>query len=184
MAFDPTSGALILFGGNGISGRNLNDTWKWDGTSWHALAPRSSPPVVFGASLVYSATLGKLILFGGISGPTPMPGEYGGTWAWDGTNWSEVTFRWSTGRYGAGMAADPEGRFIFLFGGYHFGNSALGDTWTLRSEWSEDTRTPAPPPRAYASLVLDPSGNSMLLFGGAQDYPRGLMGDTWVWGPF
>jgi hypothetical protein len=34
MAFDPTSGALILFGGNGISGRNLNDTWKWDGTSW------------------------------------------------------------------------------------------------------------------------------------------------------
>jgi hypothetical protein len=115
-----------------------------------------------------------------------MVGEYGGTWAWDGTNWSQVAPSTTapSPRYGAAMAADPEGRFILLFGGYHFGNAALGDTWTLGSEWSEDAHTPAPPPRAYASLAPDPSGSSLLLFGGARDYPRGLMGDTWAWGSF
>jgi hypothetical protein len=30
----------------------------------------------------------------------------------------------------------------------------------------------------------DPSGSSLLLFGGALDYPSGLMGDTWAWESF
>src|SRR2546422_1756765 len=178
MAFDPGTGSLILFGGYGDG--LLGDTWKWDGRAWRALSPSTSPPPLSGTSSAYSAALGKLILFGG--SPFQMAG--GGsdvTWAWDGMNWSRISFDSSPpGRFFAAMAADPEGKLVLLFGGS--GESLLGDTWTLASRWSADTRSPAPPPRAGASLVPDPSSNSFLLFGGGDGSGR-VLNDTWAWGP-
>jgi len=75
------------------------------------------------------------------------------------------------------MAAAPGGP-ILLFGGLS-NSSLLSDTWTLSSTWSQDSRTPGPPPRAYAPLVSDFSTNSLLLFGGQSD--SDFLGDTWVW---
>jgi len=178
MAFDPGTGSLILFGGYGDG--LLGDTWKWDGRAWRALSPSTSPPPLVGASSAYSAALGKLILFGG--SPFTMGG--GGsdvTWAWDGMNWSRISFDSSPpGRFSAAMAADPAGKLILLFGGK--GDEPLGDTWTLTGKWSQDIGKPAPPARVGASLVPDPSRNSFLLFGGS-DGGRRALNDTWEWGP-
>ena len=179
MAFDPVTSSLILFGGYGDG--TLDDTWKWEGTAWRRLSPTSSPPPLAGASLAFSAAVGKLILFGGERHATGAGGP-ATTWTWDGINWSELAFASSpSGRAFAAMAADPAGRLILLFGGLANG-SLLGDTWTLTSVWSADTRSAAPPPRAYSSLVADPSSNSLLLFGG--ESASGRMGDTWAWSTF
>jgi Galactose oxidase, central domain len=181
MAFDPASGGLILFGGYGSG--ILDDTWVWNGKSWVRLSPQLSPPGRWGASLAYHSGMGKLILFGGkarvLGGPEPEE-----TWAWDGTNWSQLSLnRLPPWRLGASMAeADGE---VLLFGGMvpasnAIGWSYLGDTWLLGSTWSEVTQAPAPPPRALASLAAYPPRNSLLLFGGASA-PGRLLDDTWMW---
>jgi len=138
--------------------------------------------------------MGKLILFGGSPFRT-APGD-NLAWAWDGTNWSEVAFDPSPpGRAGAAMASDPSGRVILLFGGaagitkvgdkWTQASGTLGDTWTFTGTWSQDTRSPAPPPRSGASLVPDPSSNSFLLIGGdgMVGGVSSALGDTWAWGP-
>jgi hypothetical protein len=193
MAFDPSTGGLILFGGYDPS--ELADTWKWDGKSWQSLSPKSSPDHVKWASFAYSASMGKLILFGGSHFRT-APGD-NLAWAWDGTTWSGVTFDPSPpGRGFAAMASAPDGGVILLFGGtagttkvddqWTQASGNLGDTWTFTKAWSQDTQTPAPTPRYGAALVPDPSGNSFLLFGGETEWtkPSNLLGDTWTWGPY
>jgi len=181
MSFDPATGSLILVGGFNPD-HFMNDTWKWNGTSWRALTPRFILPSLTGASLAYSSTLGKLILFGGQGGMGVPFNDT--TWAWDGTNWSYVPMSPSPlPRAFASMASVPGGGPILLFGGWSKeSGSVLGDTWTLASAWSQNTQTPAPSPRENASLASDPSSNSLLLIGG--DDARGnRMADTWARGP-
>ena len=49
MAYDPATGNMVLFGGDGSSGY-LGDTWTWNGITWTErppappLRPASSPP--------------------------------------------------------------------------------------------------------------------------------------------
>jgi galactose oxidase-like protein len=177
MAFDPISGSLILFGG--FNGGPLSDTWAWNGKSWRALSPSSSP-TGSGAGFAYSAVLSRLIHFGGYGGMGNPDND--GTWAWDGSNWSLLRLSPSPqGRSHPSMAALFGGPIV-LFGGWSQASaSPLSDTWILTDAWSQITQTPAPSPRRNASFSPDPSSNSLLLFGG--DDGRGLMGDTWVWGP-
>jgi hypothetical protein len=178
MAFDPSTSSLILFGG--FDSGLLGDTWAWDGKSWHVLSPNSSPGPTDSATIAYSAATRKLILFGGADTMMAAGGS-NQTWAWDGMNWSEISFGAPPpARDSAAMTADSEGKVILLFGGY--GDSTLGDTWTLTRTWSQDTQTLAPSPRLNASLAPDRSG-SLLLFGG-EGGNGGLMGDTWAWKPF
>lgn len=178
MAFDPATESLILFGGYGD--RMLSDTWAWDGTSWRSLSPGTRPLPTRGATMAYSAALGGLILFGGthFQGGTRGSSE---TWAWDGSNWSQLSLNTvPLARRYASMAADPKGSLILLFGGFD-DSGTLSDTWTLASTWSED-RGKGPVRRAGAALAFDPSGSSFLLFGGGDG--RVLLDDTWLWGPF
>jgi hypothetical protein len=114
IAFDPSSGSLILLGGR--THEYLTDTWAWDGKSWRAFSPHGFPP--YGCSLAYSAAVGKLISSGGTRSKDPNEPGSQETWAWDGMNWSEVSFGPAPPeRLYAAMAADPSGKVILLFGG-------------------------------------------------------------------
>jgi hypothetical protein len=64
MVDDPATGDIVLFGGGGSHGL-LNDTWTFNGRTWTRLAPITSPPVRFGASMAYNSATGDVILFGG-----------------------------------------------------------------------------------------------------------------------
>ena len=192
MAFDPITGSVILFGGDYLNPGDfknpatlLNDTWEWDGTAWHALAPRSSPPPLVYARLAYSAAARELILFGGYVGEgKPYMGT---TWAWDGTNWLKLSLHPSPpARFNASMAAAPDGGLVLLFGGQG-SHSHLGDTWIFTGKWTQDTKTPSPEPRTQAVLVPDLSSRSFILFGGAvviesENVPPVL--EDWAWGPY
>jgi hypothetical protein len=43
MAYDLTSGRLMLFGG-AATFTQFNDTWTYDGTNWTQQSPATSPP--------------------------------------------------------------------------------------------------------------------------------------------
>ena len=95
MAFDPELHKLILFGGQGVGGQLLDDTWAWNGASWYQLTagPDDIPSPRQAAGLAYDRN-GSLVLFGGTgyqstaavqtsggpAGSTASPGpEAGGT---------------------------------------------------------------------------------------------------------
>lgn len=179
MAFDPVSNNLLLFSGFNPANFSLDDVWKWDGTSWIRLA--STSPALAGASVAYSSAMGKLILFGGDPGRAKF-GISGTTLAWDGAKWSVVSLSPSPqARWGAAMAALPDGGPILLYGGQGDDLSLLGDTWTLDGGWSNITAVPTPSPRANASLAPSPSSNSLILFGG--QLSSGLTNETWALAP-
>ena len=121
MAYDPHTGQLVLFGGDGGNGDGLADTWIWDGSGWKNVTPATSPGARGSASLAYDPGTGQLILFGGL-----LEHVLGDTWTWDGTTWTQLTPATSpSARYGASMNYDPTTGQLVLFGGSN-GSPYLG----------------------------------------------------------
>lgn len=84
MAYYPTGGYWLLFGGSDTSGDLLNQTWKFDGSSvWTQLFPATSPSTREGASMAFDTSSGQMILFGGRNSKLLL----GDTWNWSGGNW-------------------------------------------------------------------------------------------------
>ena len=76
-------------------------TWTWNGSTWKAEHPPTSPPLGEGGSLVYDGVSGRLLLFGGepaaifkpsnpVSRPPAVPFS-DELWAWDGSTWAQLT---------------------------------------------------------------------------------------------
>jgi hypothetical protein len=60
LAFDPSRGCAVLFGGN------FADTWEWNGTLWRQRTPASSPQAVSWNGLACDTARGRITLAGGI----------------------------------------------------------------------------------------------------------------------
>lgn len=189
MAYDPSSGQVVLFGGNSSSG-TLADTWVWtqSGGWQQQTGLTDSPEPRNSAAMAYDPGSGQLILFGGGCGDCGTGGTqvfYTDTWAWTGTAWVPQTAGSNApgGRDGPSMAYDTANNRILLFGGtMGSGAGNFGDTWawTAAGGWTQLAVT-GPPPRAHAAMADDASGQP-LLFGGASS--TGLaaqLGDTWRW---
>jgi hypothetical protein len=77
MAFDPSRGRTVLFGGN-WAGTPLAQTLEWDGTSWYEMTSPGPIPQ-YGSKLVYRGN-GRVMLLGVSQLPTWL-------WEWDGVAW-------------------------------------------------------------------------------------------------
>jgi len=133
LAFDASSGKLILFGGgaaNADPGRN--DTWSWDGSTWRQEHPASSPPKLDQALMAADPGNHNLVLFGfGLQDNQP------GTWTWDGSNWTKHQSPAPPYRGSAGMAFGARSG-VLLFGGQPGETDALNDTWVWDGRaWSQ-----------------------------------------------
>lgn len=190
MAYDPSSGQLILFGGNSSLGQ-LNDTWAWTSSGWAQVDDSgdpgcstgcvASPPARSDTTLAYDPALRELVLFGG----STSGGSANDTWVWNGTGWSEVTVSGSSpaARYGASMSYDPATSQMLLFGGQGT-SSLLGDTWAWNggnSSWTEvdagggsDVSA-----RDWASMGYDPATGQLVLVDGFNNAGDDI--DTWAW---
>lgn len=86
MAFDPTRGRVVMFGGSDDSQQVLGDTWEWDGQEWSRILASGSPPSSrYGHTMAFDPSLEEVVLFGGMtSGATSAQTD---TWTWDGTRW-------------------------------------------------------------------------------------------------
>ena len=183
LGYDPTTGQLILYGGSDTAGITpmASDTWAWNGTDWTQLAPLTSPPPLYAATMDWDSSTGQLILFGGTTN-----GTYNGTnetWAWTGTNWNELLPASSPpARLRATMAMDPESGQLLLFGGYGVGQVDLGDMWAWNgTTWTQMSPPSPPAPRADSSMAFDVATGKMVLFGGSVLEGADLLGDTWLY---
>jgi hypothetical protein len=72
MAYDPTLGNLVLFGGtlqcsNNLCGNSQNATWEWSGTNWSQLSLPQNPVGRARAGFGWDPTTQQMLLLGGIS---------------------------------------------------------------------------------------------------------------------
>ncbi|MCL6105731.1 MAG: fibronectin type III domain-containing protein, partial [Actinobacteria bacterium] len=214
LVYDPVTNTDILFGGKGPNGL-LSDTWAWNGTNWTELYPSVSPPPRYGAVMSYAPGFHEgfhrnrhektnlsaldqkgdnghdIILFGG-KGPNGLLSD---TWAWNGTNWTELYPSVSPPpRYGAVMSYAPGfhegfhrnrhektnlsaldkkggsenlGHDVILFGGKG-PNGLLSDTWVWNgTNWTELYPTVSPPPLFGSFSAYDPTNQELILTTGA-----------------
>ena len=86
---DTKRSVVVAFGGN--SGQVSKATWTWDGSRWTQKAPAHSPPPRALAVAAFDVTNAELIVFGGSEpyGAQNMA-DVATTWAWSGTDWTQV----------------------------------------------------------------------------------------------
>lgn len=182
MVYDAALGKIVLFGGRAeVPGGYSNDTWTYDGATWTQVTANGaagSPPGRQEAMMAYDASIGKVVLFGGIDTSTQRIND---TWTFDGTTWTDVssTARPSA-RTGGAMEYDPVTASVILFGGSASG-SYLGDTWSWSAgTWTELSPGTGPGARCYSQLVYDPETTTLLLYAG---YDNHDFADTWSFDP-
>lgn len=171
MTFDQQRGVYVLFGGRGFTA-TLGDTWEYTPTTntWTQRTLAVNPAPREEMALVYDASLGRVMLFGGYDRDTDT--VYGDTWTYDGTNWVDITpadpAQSPTARYRAQTVYDSARLRTVLYGGFD-GTSILqqtyeftGNVWTLITP-----QTPVLPPNATEAVHgYDPVRKRTALFGG------------------
>lgn len=176
MDFDPTLGAVVLFGGFSPSGGFLSDTWAYANGSWAPLFSSVSPPPRWAPALTFDYADQGLLLFGGL-------GENGSvlndTWLMTGTQWAPVPPGVAPpAREKAVMAFDPSLDRVVLFGGDVCASPCLpssvvqyfNDTWTFTDGYWQDltgSAGGAPMARCCSSVAYDPYRAALLLTVGA-----------------
>ncbi len=92
LAFDPSDGSMIYFGGMTYFGSGaptqVTETWRLAGNVWTALRPTSSPRGRLRTAAATNTKNGKVYLFGG-GGPTDDVIN-NDLWEWDGRTWTEL----------------------------------------------------------------------------------------------
>jgi len=97
LAFDQARNEMIMFGGitNPYEAKPkiYNDTWAWNGKSWHAIPTPVSPSSRYYHKMEYHPELKAIILVGGRkgkrdNGPGPE-GLFSDTWSWNGNAWTQ-----------------------------------------------------------------------------------------------
>jgi RHS repeat-associated protein len=192
-AFDPLRNQVVAFGGETIelvgsvpTWTVIDETWVWAAQSqtWVQQSPAASPAARAGASMAWDPDLNEIILFGGV---TAAGVPLNDLWAWDGSNWSQLTPSGSVpaARWGASMAWDADRDGLVLFAGGSSSTSVFNDTWLFSgSSWrlvQGNGAARAPAARAYASMAYSTASSQLVLFAGLSALGTSLS-DTWVLG--
>jgi hypothetical protein len=176
---------VVLFGGYDSTGKFLNDTWTWNGTTWtQQFPPTSPPPRQFNVpGMAYHALTRKVVLFGGLQGRHAL----GDTWTWDGISksWTQQFPASSPSPRRTMVAYDDATRTVVLFGGDSGAilrdDAFYNDTWIWNgATWAQRFPASAPSKRGMASMAYDPGLRLVVLFGGVGG-PDSRFNDTWLW---
>ena len=178
MAYDFARDRLVMFSGVYEVSELLDDTWEWDGTDWHLMAPATSPAPRDNARMVYFEPIGSVVLFGGF-----LDGDYDkAIWQWDGIDWEilSVGGEEAPGVAGHQLVYDSKHLRLILYGGdksLHF----LEDMWEWDGYfWSKiNIEGEKPPLRRHHAMTYDPVNDRVVVFGGL-DSAGDLLNDTWI----
>src|SRR5207249_11986892 len=95
-------------------------------------------PVARGLNgLAYDAVREQVVRFGGADNASNVRGD---TWAWDGTEWTQIADTGPEARYVHAMTFDVAGERVLVFGGVSAppASAALADTWAWDgAAWTE-----------------------------------------------
>ena len=144
LTFDAAHGEIVMFGGGGndpfAAQSNqffLNDTWIWDGASWHPEQAANSPSARVGATMAFDADRNVVVMFGGLQGQDgdPDSNQYDNdTYTWNGFGWSGLPNAGAPSpRFDTGLVYDAMNHRTLLVGGYA-GDPSPQDVWV--SNWS------------------------------------------------
>ena len=127
MSFDPSTGGMLVFGGDLGGGTPSDETWLFIGGSWFQLSPANVPPARRFASMMYRPDFNDVLLCGGDDAVNFAPDAYRhlDVWVWAGSNWTLISsYDWSTqtGTFPASVIAnkavyDPLRKRVVMQGG-------------------------------------------------------------------
>lgn len=185
-AWDPTAGRLIVAGGwNGVTHDGGVRAFDPASGTWSVLCSATwcgeGPGPRRASQLSVDAARHRLLLVGGTDGTYRDD-----VWSLslDDLTWSRMPSG-PLARGGHSMTIDPDGDALWLFGGTRPGTD-LGDLWRfdlVTDTWTElEPACPSgcPAPRSGASLVLDPAGDRLVLYGGWQSSPNTYERAAWT----
>jgi hypothetical protein len=176
MAFDASTGKVVLFGGDVPDGPHedeySNDTWTYNGTTWTQQHTPQSPPAGGGEAMAYDPSTGQILLY--------RQNESDELWAYNGVTWSQQSGPEVPAVFqGANMAYDSATGQMVLFG-FSGISEQTSETWTYNgSSWTKQSPSDSPSPRAIAAMAYDPTTGQMVLFGGEANDER-LIDETWT----
>jgi hypothetical protein len=166
-AYDPRTGMVMLYGGRLGPGQVVDDTWGWDGTTWHELdTGTGSPPVGEGSSMAWDSAGRQMVLLAGDE-----------TWVW-----SELRSIWvrqprgdlPAGTAIAGVAFDPITHALVAISCCAPQVITLGWDGSAWRQLNSGANSPA-----IVSLALDPLSNRLLL---CSDPTLSVVGQQmWSW---
>ncbi|MCI4360268.1 MAG: PKD domain-containing protein, partial [Thermoplasmata archaeon] len=173
IAYDPTIQAVVLFGGYDPSLAAVGDTWTFSNNTWTQISSNLTvaPPARWGATMVWDAADGYLLLFGGRN----TGAYFNDTWTFNGTAWSNVASSVAPPpRSLFEMAYDPADREVIVDGGarLNFSSGAWGtvnDTWAYAAGTWTNISSAAPGgalDRAAGQASYDPWNGSVVFVGG------------------
>jgi hypothetical protein len=172
VAYDRAHDELVVFGGGtGLgNGSAAADTFIWNGTwSKYTTIPAPSPREF--SAMAYDAAHARVVLYGGID-DNSMPLD--DTWAWNGTQWMQLSTTGSPGGLVAPVLVYDDARGTLLAqGGPEIWQ--LDDTTWTRLDASAPISS-----RIAQGAAYDPVSHRLLIQGGlpGSDMP---LGDTWAW---
>ncbi len=158
-------------------------TWAFDASTrtWEDRRPDRSPPA-HGARMAYDSESDRLITFGGFR---PSPRVFDDTWAYDyeSNTWTKMDPPTRPpARSHFAMAYEASDRVV-VFGGVDGFDDPFGDTWAYDYDtdtWELLSRHGGPNPRGFTAMADDPTGDRVILFGGAEGLSQEPKGDTWA----
>ena len=193
MAYDPSHGYHVLFGGLGDA--TLSDTYTFNGTAWTVRAAKTVPPARRSASAAFvpshvsngtTVSMDRVVIFGGQKQSVRTLCDM---YSWDGTNWILIT---ATNRgpcvHSASMAWDTRiatsPRLIVANGFVDVNDTQNTDVWyftfssTTQGSWALASPSPCAP-RRDAMGAFDLPSKKLVFFGGG-DAPSNSFNDTLV----
>jgi len=182
MAYDARAGRIVLFGGWTMGGLS-SETWAYDSATetWTKMAPITSPSARFLHAMVYDATTGLIVLFGGWLAEGTESNE---TWTYDlsANSWAKLAPAQSpSARFGHAMIYDETAGRVILFGG-RTNLSSSAETWSYDSAtntWMNLTPVFGPSARTGHVMTFDADSGRAILFGGNTD--MGDSDETWAY---
>ena len=186
MDYDANMGGVLLFGGTGLEGAALNDTWLFQAGAWTNVTSYGTPPPArWGAAMTFDPQPEEngSVLFGGY-GPGTITGYLNDTWVWQGdAGWVRLKSASTLPPdvVDPSMAYDPAGGYIVETGGYLVSGDDSKATWELYSGqwWAVQPATSAPA-LTVESMVYDPALSGVLLFGGLDGATGYQTNQTWL----
>jgi hypothetical protein len=183
MTYDPSSGAVLLFGGCTSYGP-VGDSWLFVNGSWSALHPSGSAPSArCFASASSDSSANGVVIFGGTAA---SGSDLSDLWLFSNGGWTTLGQTGGSGpsaRHGASLGFDIGTESLLLFGGISASGTAFGDSWLFGTQgWAPlngaGQLSEGPSARAWGSLSYDPLLSGDLFFGGSNG--NALYGDTWL----
>ena len=185
MAYDESSGEIVLFGGGNGLEHFFDDTWTFNLSTkrWTNKDPLNPPKHCYLNGMVYDSTHAEILLIGVRYGDanyfTYSYNHTTNTWM---DRYPSTVFK--PDRHYSAVAFDKKADRTILFGGCDPNSGQFfNETWSYdysNNTWTNLKSLNAPPPRSNFDMVYLESSSELLIYGGRTYQPGYMMlNDTW-----